>query len=481
MNQLHVAEDASLFRRTVLFNGSTIAVHINEKCMHNRFHDLDYGNTKPTHEFDARLVIDGRRSPLCAVKLWLPIDCHEDAHIQVTGQDPSCSPSPLAINGGSGPPRLVSEIDPAFGLEIEADDLHIRSVSTKHGLRVNGISITINHIGRLRLKQRWDTASVTEADPNDSCTTISFRLSDLEYGSPHIVPIADYHGNRKVRVSGVRTLKMQLSNRVVKLELQRHWNWYEGKFDRLVAGSFPVLVVKNCQSLKWEQFEEIQKLGQDAGVLLSLAARHLTVVHVMVATTKKRHLEEWTYPLNRQRSTTEEKATGPLIDESDLEDYFLSASAQWLALTDQQRDAIRLAVFSIHPFVQSSSEGAFLSMFTALEGLAKAWFPGQRRLHKKIGALVTAFPPRVGGLWPVVAQSDDGLDAIRNHLAHGGNMRGQRQEALSVGTDHLQVWIERILLSILDFPHKLSPHDWISRHVQGQRSQLQRLRAAVKA
>ncbi len=120
-------------------------------------------------------------------------------------------------------------------------------------------------------------------------------------------------------------------------------------------------------------------------------------------------------------------------------------------------------------------------MFAALEGLAKTWFPDLRKLHKKIEALVTAFPPRVGGLWPIIDSSEDGLDAIRNHLAHGGSMGGPRMEALSVGTDHLQIWIERVLLAILAFPHTNSPRDWLSRHVQGQMSELPRLRAAVKS
>ncbi|WP_422300192.1 hypothetical protein [Rhodoferax sp.] len=449
--------------------------------MPGRHHVADHVDFKPTHEFDARLVINGRPSPLCGVKLWLPIDCHEDARIQVTGSDPASSPHPRSFDGTIGSQRLVSEIDPARGFEVEADALHVRRVNTKLGQRVHGADITIDHIGRLQFKQRLGKGTAAEADPNETCTTILFRLSDLDYGGPHAIPITDYRGNRKVKVSRFRTLKMRFSNKLVKLELHRHWNWYQGKFDRLVAGSFPVLEIKQSQSLKWGQLEEIQMLGRDACLLLTLAARHLTVVHVMDAATKERRLEEWIYPLNRQRSTTEEEATGPLIDESELEDYFSSASVNWTTLTDQQRDAVRLAIFSIHPTVESSIEGSFLRMFTALDGLAKTWFPDLRKIHKKIPALMTVFPPRVGGLWPIIDSNEDGLNAIRDHLAHGGSMGGQRMEALSVGIDHLQIWIERILLAILAFPHTVSPQDWLSRHVQEQRSELPRLRAAVKA
>uniref|UniRef100_UPI0013006C78 hypothetical protein n=1 Tax=Rhodoferax ferrireducens TaxID=192843 RepID=UPI0013006C78 len=274
----------------------------------------DYGDIKPTHEFDARLVINGRLSPLCGVKLWLPIDCHEDARIQVTGSDPASSPHLRSFAGTIGSQRLVSEIDPVWRFEVEADALHVRRVNTKLGQRIHGADITIDNIGRLRFKRRLGKDVAAEANPCETFTTISFRLSDLDYGSPHTIPIADYRGNRKVKVLQFRTLKMRLSNRLVKLELHKHWNWYQGKFDRLVAGSFPVLEIKQSQSLRWDQLEEIQKLGQDACLLLTLAARHLTVVYVMDAATKERRLEEWIYPLNRQRSTTEEEATGPLID-----------------------------------------------------------------------------------------------------------------------------------------------------------------------
>jgi hypothetical protein len=409
-----------------------------------RYHVANFEDIKPTHEFDARFVINGQLSPLCGVKLWLPIDCHEDVHIQATGSDPASSRHPHSFEGIIGSQRLVSEIEPAWGFEVEADALHVRRVNSKLGQRVHGADITIDNIGRLRFKRRLGKDVPAEAHPSEIFTSISFRLSDLDYGSPHTIPIADYRGNRKVKVLQFHTLKMRLSNRLVTLELHRHWNWYQGKFGRLVAGSFPVLVVKQSQSLKWGQLEEVQRLGQDACLLLTLAARHLTTVHVLDAATKERRMEEWIYPLNRRRSSTEEISNGPLVDESELEDYFSSVSVRWCALTDQQRDVVRLAIFSIHSSAELSIEGSFLRMFSALEGLAKKWFPDLKKIHKKIEALMIAFPPRVDGLWPIVSPNKDGLDEIRNQLAHGGGMGGQRMEALAVGIDHLQIWLEKI-------------------------------------
>jgi hypothetical protein len=409
------------------------------------------------------------------------MDCHEDAQIRVTGSDETGS-------GHAPPPnffgqlcRLESEIEPSFGFQVEAEDVHIRGVSTTPGQRLQGIRISVGHLGLLRLKRVYGSKVPAVAPPSSALAGVLFRLSSLSYGLPHCIQTADYLGNRQIEVLGVRTLKMHRSTGAVELVLHKHWAWHEGKLKRLIAASFPVLEIKDASCFQWGQIEEIQQIGRDACLLLTLAARHLVVAHVMVATAVEHQLEEWTYPLNRQRSTTEEEATGPFIDERELEGYFSCASAQWLRLTDDQRDTVRSAIFSIHPFVQTSSEGAFLQMFAALEGLATTWFPTGGTFAQRIAALLAAYPPRVGGLWPITTTNKDGLYAIRNQLAHGSGMQGAKQEALLVATDHLQVWIEHILLAVLGYSRKQSPRDWLSKHVRDQLSDLPRLQAAIRS
>lgn len=443
---------------------------------------------EPDHAFDARLVIDGRMSPLCSVRLWLPLDCHEDARIDVTASEVTGSnplPSSLIDKSGSArePPRLVSEIDPSCNTRIEVNDLHICSVTTMPALRVHGTKISVDHIGCLRFISEYSQKDESESCSNDSYTSVLFRLSDLNYGNPSSIPRADYLGNRKIKIYGVRTLHMLLSDKPVQLELQRHWNWRHGKQGRLIAGSYPALVLKinKDQPISSHQVEDLRLLGRDACLLLTLAARHLTVVYVMVTTTATSIMEEWINPLNRQRSTTEERATDPLVDESQLEDFFAVASVRWTALTEQQRDAVRLAIFAINPFVKSTMNASFLRMFIALEGLARAWFPNLKRIDRKIEALMKEFPPSTRGYWPLIAEYKDGLNAVRDLLAHGEIVRGILQEALSVAIDQLQIWIEGFLLAILGFAHQKAPTDWLSRHVNDQWEIITDLRTAVRS
>ena len=279
---------------------------------------MDIEIDKPTHAFDARLITRGRSSPLICVEVWLPIDCHEDARIRATGSDLEAS--------GHLPPAefcgelssLVSEIDPLFPFRVEADDVHIRGISTTAGQKFQGIRFSVGHIGRLRLKRVLGPNAAADAVPGKSIAGLLFRLSPLSYGLPQSICTTDYLGNRTVEVRDVQTLKMHLSSGFAAFDLHRHWAWSEGRFKRAIASSFPVIELKNCSAFQWGQLEEVQRIGRDACLFLTLAARHLTVMHVMVATTDEHEMEEWIAPLNRQRATTEEAATGPLIDERDL-------------------------------------------------------------------------------------------------------------------------------------------------------------------
>lgn len=436
---------------------------------------------KPSYEFDGRVFNEGRASPLCNIKIWLPLDCHEDALISISSSSSTDFPAQGITDTREGQTLLVSEIDSHWGLEIKASNIFIGNLRIHHGMKTGGVSIFLDHIGSLKIRQKLDhqenpTEGSTE-DSKENFTSIYFLLSDLDYGQPFSTPYSDYHGNRKNNTSESRHLKMRLGDKEVIFELYKHWNWQTIEFGREITGSCPAFHIKGTENFQLGQLETIQRLADDACVLLTLAARHLTVIHVMVFTTDKRLEQNWINPLGRQRSTTVEGATGPLIKENLLSSYFDSASRSWDGFTPQQKDAIRLAIFALHPFSHSSIEGNYLQMFAALEGVARAWFPNLFKINKKIEELIKKFPPYDQNLWPIIESKNKGLDAIRNHLSHGYLRSEIQHEAILVARDHLQLWIERIILRILAFQTNETPQDWLSRHVKNHQNELPRLQS----
>ena len=106
--------------------------------------------------------------------------------------------------------------------------------------------------------------------------------------------------------------------------------------------------------------------------MLSLAARHRVVPHIIRYSGADFRFEEWRNPLCRQRGVTEEDAAGPLIDPADLEAYFEYSASWWIGLNPDQKDAVRLAIFGINRLAESTMESNFMGKFSALEGSANA-------------------------------------------------------------------------------------------------------------
>lgn len=427
---------------------------------------------QPTHEFDGRIYVEENGSSLCNVKIWLPMDCHEDAQIAVMGSSAADIPWETIMNDHSGQTRLISEITISGGLEIEATSIIISNLSFTGRMKTGGANITINHIGQLRISQKLNHKGETTDATEEPLTSVSFLLSDLKYGAPATTLHMDLHGNRENKTSRPRELRMQLETQTVTLNLYKHWAWRKAEFGRDIVGSCPAFLMQGGENLHRRDLKNIQKLAEDACVLLTLAARHLTVVHVMVIQTPTCSEQKWFYPLHRQRATTEEGGTGPLITVAQLENFFEKASRTWAKLAQNEQDAIRSAVFAIHPFSDSSTESYYMHMFAALEGLAIARFPKHYKIRQKIKAMISAFAPYSSGLWPILGANKTGLAAVRDHIAHGRHMNAHQREALLPATDHLQIWLERFLLKMLEFELTEVPHDWLSMHAQSQRDEL---------
>jgi hypothetical protein len=226
--------------------------------------------------------------------------------------------------------------------------------------------------------------------------------------------------------------------------------------------------------------EDLTALAEDICLMLTLAARHLVVIHSIVSHWESASRTEWRNPLRRLRATTEEEACGPLVSVDELERYFNEISPRWCDLDAGRRDAIRIVIYSIHPFSERSMEAGFLAMFSALEGLANRWGKDSGYLRTKINALFQNHPIGVGGLWPLFDSSDGvGLYWIRNELAHG-RMAGRFADgALALAHDHLQIWLEFSLLAILGHTPKANPRDWLRNQVLRQRADVLRMQGEL--
>lgn len=434
-------------------------------------------DTEPDYELDAYLRGADKSDLLCDVKVWLPSDPSSDGRMQVVV---------MGVDANRAHPQgLVSFVSDegveAAGLRFEAREVLVRRSQSKGPRKAGGTKLTIAHVGSLRIETGWRAREENDS-PKGPPHSLQFVLSELAYGRPQKIPTADFRGNRTVRSGKAKVLRMVHSaGAVCELELEQNWTWTSNGDTRISATSTPVLNLLNPTRHIEPKVESLTNMVDDACVLLTLAARHRVVVHTVVSGWDALVIKEWRNPLARIRARTEEEACGPLISVAEVEGYFLHASAFWSDLEVGKRDAIRLAVFAIHPSTDRTVEGAFLAMFSALEGLAKGWGRNTGTLREKVDALLQRYPVRIGGLWPLFdTEAGVGLYWIRNELAHGRVVGRFAPGALVLADDHLQLWLEHVLLAVMGYTHRLHRDDWLREQVVEQLAQVAEMQGVLR-
>jgi len=414
----------------------------------------------------------GEHDVLCDVRVWLPTSPHEDGRIE-------------AVAMGVGASRLTTGLvsfvgaDPAghSRFRFEAREVLIRQSQSRGKRLMGGAKLTLSHVGTLLIEHRRGNQAI-EVQSLGSLRYIKYVLSNLSYGIPHQNVTSDYKGNRTVEPVTSRILSLNLDNScAVNFSLERHWTWmHESDIQISAAGN----TVLSLSEISDSSIEDLTVLAEDTCLMLTLAARHLVVIHSIDSHWEHASRTEWRNLLHRLRAVTEEEACGPLVSADELEQYFNEVSQRWCDLDAGRRDAIRVAIYSIHPFSERSMEAGFLAMFSALEGLAKRWGKDSGYLRIKIDALFQNHPISIGGLWPLFDSSDGvGLYWIRNELAHG-HMAGRFVDgALALAHDHLQLWLEFSLLAILGHTPKAGSRDWLRDQVPKQRADVLRMRGVL--
>jgi hypothetical protein len=426
---------------------------------------------RPDFKLDAYLVKQGQRGPLCDVRVWLPKQPADDGRMEVQAFGLPVD-NELCGNGFS----LVNDEEPGF--YFEASDILIRSSSTQFGRRVGGTTLEIDHVERLTIRRNLRGGAYHELLSVESAT---FQLSQVHYAIPSKVWSMDFRGNRDFghSYSPPRLLVRDLFGEGLALELDRHWNWVDhDDGDTIVARSTPVLVFHDPSNASPAPLNTLRQSARTAALLLSLAARWRVVVHGFHAYFNGVTHEEWDYPISRVRAANGlEDSRDFLVHPSYLENFIQSASSRISSFGEAKIDAVFLAIYSLHPTVKHSVESRFLALFVALEGLARQFGSANGGMHRIIPALLAAYPPGISGLWPILGEQGlPGLKDLRNELAHGRNFSRRVPGSLSFAEDHLQLWIEYLLLSILDGRAYAHGPDWLARHAMEQRDGMASLR-----
>lgn len=388
----------------------------------------------PDLDLDAYILANGEKGPLCEVRVWLPKDPSEDGRIDVTAHGATTQDIDLGA--------ALSLVSPEGAqYHFSASDLLVRSMSSPIGNPIDRVRIHIEHIGKICI-----------GDKSQACIKDAvFFLSQMHYALPRKIWTNEVTGNRSFHLhrAALQLPILYEDGNIYDFQLDRQWSWISDKEgDSVTARSSPVLTYHSGKSRV--SLKILQDCAQTATLLLSLAARWPVMIYSTRAYVGIDYHEVWQYPISRNRAYGIERAEGRLVQESDLERYVAEAARRLVGFNTNARDAVRHAVVALQPFGNNSMEANFLARLIALEGLARNFGSSQRGMHLKIGALLSAYPPAIQGLWPILGSNGlPGLRDLRNDLAHGVNLSRKVSGAISLASDHLQLWLEYILLAIL--------------------------------
>lgn len=433
---------------------------------------MDSKTTEPQYKFDGYvLTSDGQRFA-CDIQIWLPSGPDQDAYIAVF------------TNGTAGTAvahgdisLISSEAVERLGLKFSAEDVFVSRTRSQMGFRGGGAELTVSHVGSWVI-EHVNARSRAEDEPMLEAVAVS--LSPLAYGARPAAESVGYEGDREIKFfEPAKALRFaSAAGDTFTWTLEQHWTWKSPSKNSVSAFATPTLCLASLpRPLSELDLPQLKAYAKDSCTLLTLAARHRVAVHVFSYVLRGGRMQDWEYPLERLRSRTEEDATGPLVAPAELESYFETAGKWWSSLDEERRDAVRLTVFTVHSTTSETLENQVMSRFAALEGLAKRWGRGYTA-GAKFSSMAETYGIAAGGLWPMYDKTG-GLPLywLRNEIAHGRsatNISG----ALPLAADHLQLWIEKVLLRLMGFDRQ-DKSDWLTREVPRQQQELSRLRSRL--
>lgn len=433
---------------------------------------MDNKTTEPQYKFDGYVLTpDGQRFA-CDIQIWLPSGPDQDASIAVFTN--GIAGAGVAHGGIS---LISSEAVEGLGLKFSAEDVFVSNTRSQMGYRGGGAELTVSHVGN------WVIEHVNarfRAEDEPLLQAVAVSLSPLAYGARSAGECVSYEGGREIKFfEPAKSLRFaSAAGDAFTWTVEQHWTWKSPGKNSVSAFATPTLCLASPpRPLTELDLPQLKACAKDSCTLLTLAARHRVAAHVFSYVLRGARTQDWEYPLERLRSRTKEDATGPLVAPAELESYFETAWKWWSSLDEERRDAVRLAVFTVHSTTSATLENQFMSRFAALEGLAKRWGRGSTA-GGRFDFMAATYGITAAGLWPMYDKAGgQPLYWLRNVIAHGRSatiILG----ALPLAADHLQLWIEKVLLRLMGFDRQ-DKSDWLTREVPRQYQELSQLRSRL--
>lgn len=94
--------------------------------------------------------------------------------------------------------------------------------------------------------------------------------------------------------------------------------------------------------------------------------------------------------------------------------------------------------------------------------------------------MVQTYPIQIAGLWPV-CKGDGGKNLywLRNEIAHGGSVMRFAPGALPLASHHLHLWLEHVLLALMQYGKQTHYTDWLTNQVFKQKDEVKRMMLAL--
>jgi hypothetical protein len=241
----------------------------------------------------------------------------------------------------------------------------------------------------------------------------------------------------------------------VRLTFAKHFSYKEGERDETI--SFPELAAEFRFTRKPSDMFAVSRDLDGFLLLTSFATRHRCVC-LGWTYTNSRGVIVTHYRRNIAIPRERDSRNRTLIDMSEFPKFIRATYRRYCKFA--QKEQFNSALYPLIGDADKTTEMSYFSLFSALESallFADRTFhlfpPGHQRLQERWRLFRAQYPVDLSDLWPLT-DSTNGitLAQLRNKVAHGEYLNQAQTHALVYAKEHLRWTVERVLLSLLQWP-----------------------------